>query len=215
MSALNNHMFHDLQDTLCYVQCGYCTTILLVSVPCSSFCNKIVTVRCGHCTSLLSLNLTKASLLPFHLFASFNQTHQQPKPEVDKEETVDANKKSVDLGSPVIASSDEEDKYENVLPVNQVNKPPEKRQRAPFAYNCFIKEEIKRLKALYPNMTHKQAFSTAAKNWAHVPPSQHRGSCSLGDGKMAKVSVARNSLVPRDRNGFLEREASSTTPFHE
>lgn len=26
------------------------------------------------------------------------------------------------MGSPVIASSDEEDKYENVLPVNQVNK---------------------------------------------------------------------------------------------
>lgn len=28
----------------------------------------------------------------------------------------------------------------------------------------FYREEIKRLKTLYPNMTHKQAFSTAAKN---------------------------------------------------
>ncbi|CAN4123304.1 unnamed protein product [Withania somnifera] len=215
MSALNNHLF-ELQDTICYAQCGYCTTILLVSVPCSSLCNKTVTVRCGHCTSLLSLNLIKPSLLPLHLFASFNQTHEQPKPEVDKEETDDANKKSVNSESPVMATSDEEDQLENVLPVTQiVNKPPEKRQRAPSAYNCFIKEEIKRLKTLYPSMSHKQSFSTAAKNWAHFPPSQHRGSCSLGDRKMAKVSAARNSMVPRDSNGFLERKASSTTPSHE
>nr|AOS88523.1 INNER NO OUTER [Solanum lycopersicum] len=191
MSTLNNHLF-ELQDTICYVQCGYCTTILLISVPCSSLCNKVVTVRCGHCTTLLSLNLIKPSL---HLFASFDQTHQPP--EVDKDETDDANKKN--------SNSDEEDQLENnVLPLNQVvNKPPEKRQRAPSAYNCFIKEEIKRLKTLYPNMTHKQAFSTAAKNWAHFPPSQHRGGCSLGERKMAKVSAARNSMVPRDSNGLI------------
>ncbi|KAK4376881.1 hypothetical protein RND71_003177 [Anisodus tanguticus] len=211
MSALN-HVF-ELQDTICYVQCGYCTTILLVSVPCSSLCNKIVTVRCGHCTSLLSVNLMKASLLPLHLFASFNQT-EQPKPEVDKEEIDANNKKNSDSESPVMASSDEED-LENGPVYQVVNKPPEKRQRAPSAYNCFIKEEIQRLKTLYPNMTHKQAFSTAAKNWAHFPPSQHRGdreSSSLGDGKMPKVSAARNSHVPRDSNGFRERKASNMTP---
>ncbi|MCD9558476.1 hypothetical protein HAX54_015863 [Datura stramonium] len=214
MSALN-HVF-ELQDTICYVQCGYCTTILLVSVPCSSLCNKIATVRCGHCTSLLSLNLIKASLLPLHLFASFNQTHE-PKPEVDKEEIDDANNKSGNSESPIMASSDEEDQLENVLPVNQVvNKPPEKKQRAPSAYNCFIKEEIKRLKTLYPNMTHKQAFSTAAKNWAHFPPShQDRESCSPGERKIAKVLIARNSQVPRDSNGFLERKASNMTPPQE
>ncbi|KAK6789073.1 hypothetical protein RDI58_012872 [Solanum bulbocastanum] len=201
MSTLNNHLF-ELQDTICYVQCGYCTTILLVSVPCSSLCNKIVTVRCGHCTTLLSLNLIKPSL---HLFASFNQTHQQPKPPEVEEEIDNANKKNANSESLIMASSDEEDQLENkVLPFNQVvNKPPEKRQRAPSAYNCFIKEEIKRLKTLYPNMTHKQAFSTAAKNWAHFPPSQHRGGCSVGDRKMAKVSAARNSMVPRDSNGLI------------
>ncbi|XP_055806879.1 axial regulator YABBY 4 [Solanum dulcamara] len=199
MSALNNHVF-ELQDTICYVQCGYCTTILLVSVPCSSLCNKIVTVRCGHCTTLLSLNLIKPSLLPLHLFASFNQTHQPV--EVDKEEINDVNKKSANSESPIMASSDEEDQLENnVLPLNQlVNKPPEKRQRAPSAYNCFIKEEIQRLKTLYPNMTHKQAFSTAAKNWAQFPPNQHKGGCSLGDRKMVKVSAA---MVPRDSNGLI------------
>ncbi|KAL6187592.1 hypothetical protein ACLB2K_038990 [Fragaria x ananassa] len=41
---------------------------------------------------------------------------------------------------------------------------PEKRQRAPSAYNRFIKEEIQRLKSENPSMTHKEAFSTAAKN---------------------------------------------------
>ncbi|WMV28808.1 hypothetical protein MTR67_022193 [Solanum verrucosum] len=92
MSTLNNHLF-ELQDTICYVQCGYCTTILL------------------------------------------------PKPPVDKEEIDDANKKNANSESQIMASSDEEDQLENnVLPLNQVvNKPPEKRQRAPSAYNCFIK----------------------------------------------------------------------------
>ncbi|KAM0898682.1 hypothetical protein ACQ4PT_021830 [Festuca glaucescens] len=56
-----------------------------------------------------------------------------------------------------------------------VNKPPVRKQRTPSAYNCFIKEEIKRIKAVEPNMTHKEAFSTAAKNWAHLPRIQHKG----------------------------------------
>ncbi|PIN00638.1 hypothetical protein CDL12_26862 [Handroanthus impetiginosus] len=47
--------------------------------------------------------------------------------------------------------------------------PPEKRQRVPSAYNRFIKEEIQRIKANNPEITHREAFSTAAKNWAHLP----------------------------------------------
>ncbi|CAN0900206.1 Axial regulator YABBY 5 [Linum grandiflorum] len=50
-----------------------------------------------------------------------------------------------------------------------VNRPPEKRQRVPSAYNQFIKEEIQRIKANNPDITHREAFSTAAKNWAHFP----------------------------------------------
>ncbi|RWW05465.1 hypothetical protein GW17_00031259 [Ensete ventricosum] len=38
------------------------------------------------------------------------------------------------------------------------------KRRAPSAYNRFIKEEIRRLKAKNPNISHKEAFSTAAKN---------------------------------------------------
>ncbi|KAL8497912.1 hypothetical protein ACS0TY_021311 [Phlomoides rotata] len=50
-----------------------------------------------------------------------------------------------------------------------VNRPPEKRQRVPSAYNQFIKEEIQRIKANNPEISHREAFSTAAKNWAHFP----------------------------------------------
>ncbi|KAE8037637.1 hypothetical protein FH972_010210 [Carpinus fangiana] len=46
---------------------------------------------------------------------------------------------------------------------------PEKRQRVPSAYNRFIKEEIQRIKASNPDISHREAFSTAAKNWAHFP----------------------------------------------
>ncbi|WOL10892.1 hypothetical protein Cni_G19651 [Canna indica] len=33
----------------------------------------------------------------------------------------------------------------------------------------FLWEEISRLKAKNPKISHKEAFSTAAKNWAHFP----------------------------------------------
>ncbi|KAK8964033.1 Protein YABBY 4 [Platanthera guangdongensis] len=46
---------------------------------------------------------------------------------------------------------------------------PEKRQRVPSAYNRFIKDEIQRIKAVNPDITHREAFSAAAKNWAHFP----------------------------------------------
>jgi hypothetical protein len=46
---------------------------------------------------------------------------------------------------------------------------PEKRQRVPSAYNRFIKEEIQRIKAGNPDISHREAFSAAAKNWAHFP----------------------------------------------
>ncbi|CAJ1931438.1 unnamed protein product [Sphenostylis stenocarpa] len=175
MSTLN-HLF-DLPEQICYVQCGFCTTILMVSVPCSSL-SMVVTVRCGHCTSLLSVNMMKASFVPFHLLASLS--HLEPKessPEQDANKTLNSHSASL------MTYSDCEE--EDVIPMsNIVNKPPEKRQRTPSAYNCFIKEEIKRLKAENPDMAHKEAFSTAAKNWANFPPTQCKGdeeSCSQTD----------------------------------
>ncbi|XP_027099769.2 axial regulator YABBY 4 [Coffea arabica] len=160
-----NHLL-DLQGQICYVQCGYCTTILLVNVPYSSL-SAVVTVRCGHCTSLLSVNMTRASFLPLHLFAPFDQSDQSTTQVCPQETDVNADDhKGLDMQIPshVVSSPDEEEGE-----TQAINKPPEKRQRAPSAYNRFIGEEIQRLKAINPTMTHKQAFSRAAKSWAHLP----------------------------------------------
>ncbi|KAH1264342.1 Axial regulator YABBY 4 [Glycine max] len=169
MSTLN-HLF-DLPEQICYVECGFCATILMVSVPSSSL-SMVVTVKCGHCTSVLSVNMMKASFVPFHLLASLSHLETvstlQPKESSSEQ---DANKTLKRHNASMMTYSDCEE--EDAIPMsNVVNKPPEKRQRTPSAYNCFIKEEIKRLKAENPDMAHREAFSTAAKNWANFPPTQ-------------------------------------------
>ncbi|KAK4429821.1 Axial regulator YABBY 4 [Sesamum alatum] len=176
MSTLDNLL--DLQEQICYVKCGFCSTILLVSVPCSSL-SMVVTVKCGHCTRILSVNMMTARLVPLHLFSSLSHQEQpvksdyvQLKREVCSEEVLADKKAAITCFPPLSFSSDEEVDEDSS---QVIHKPPEKKQRAPSAYNHFIKEEIKRLKIEYPNMTHKQAFSAAAKNWAHCPQSQYRG----------------------------------------
>ncbi|XP_057541800.1 axial regulator YABBY 4 [Amaranthus tricolor] len=180
--ATLNHFFDSSQEQICYVQCSFCTTILLVSVPYSSM-SMVVTVRCGHCTGLLSVNMLKASFVPFHLFSSLNQEHQMSN--YRQQEEVDTLKANMDRHSTTLSmepsseednddNDEEDDDEDDMIAVKHiVHKPPEKKRRAPSAYNRFIKEEIKRLKAMNPNMSHKDAFSTAAKNWAHYPSAQH------------------------------------------
>ncbi|KAJ7953593.1 axial regulator YABBY 4 [Quillaja saponaria] len=211
MSTLNH--FFDLPEQICYVQCGFCTTILMVSVPCSSL-SMVVTVRCGHCTGLLSVNMMKASFIPLHLLASF--THLEPIEEANPEE--DAEKALQNHNTSMLTSSDCEE--EDIIPMsNIVNKPPEKRQRAPSAYNRFIKEEIRRLKAENPDMAHKEAFSKAAKNWANFPPIQCRGdeeSCSQIEESASWDSHV--SEVHEEGKGFRERKVPrnsilARTPF--
>ncbi|KAL6562649.1 hypothetical protein OROGR_003656 [Orobanche gracilis] len=166
-----------LREQICYVQCGFCSTILLVNVPCSSL-SKVVTVKCGHCDGILSVNMMKACLLPLHFFSSLDQQqqHETSKPEVGREEMVGGKRAANTYRPSLCFSSDDEDDEDSIHQFNQIiHKPPLKKQRAPSAYNCFIKEEIKRLKIEYPNMTHKQAFSAASKNWAHFPQTQYRG----------------------------------------
>ncbi|XP_013597002.1 PREDICTED: axial regulator YABBY 4 isoform X3 [Brassica oleracea var. oleracea] len=179
MTTLNQ--LFDLPGQICHVQCGFCTTILLVSVPFTSL-SMVVTVRCGHCTSLLSVNLMKASFIPLHLLTSLSHLDEVPvtyilcteKDEVAattdgvEEEAWKVTLEKENSPTTLVTSSDNEDEDEDkdVSRVYQVvNKPPEKRQRAPSAYNCFIKEEIRRLKAQNPSMAHKEAFSLAAKNF--------------------------------------------------
>ncbi|XP_031504923.1 axial regulator YABBY 5-like [Nymphaea colorata] len=138
-------------EQVCYVHCNFCNTILAVSVPCSSLFN-IVTVRCGHCTNLLPVNM--AAMLQPQNFAPHDYMHM-----LDCSSSSRCNKLSP---MAMVSPKPHEDTV-------AVNRPPEKRQRVPSAYNQFIKEEIQRIKASNPDISHREAFSTAAKNWAHFP----------------------------------------------
>ncbi|CAI9103645.1 OLC1v1002168C1 [Oldenlandia corymbosa var. corymbosa] len=158
-----DHHHHSLAPTteqLCYVHCNFCDTVLAVSVPCTSLF-KMVTVRCGHCTNLLSVNL-RALLLPspnqLHLGHSFFSPHNL----LEELRNAPSN----------LLMNQANPNHESLLPVRVddlpkppvANRPPEKRQRVPSAYNRFIKDEIQRIKAGNPDISHREAFSAAAKN---------------------------------------------------
>ncbi|GMI73569.1 FILAMENTOUS FLOWER, ABNORMAL FLORAL ORGANS, YABBY1 [Hibiscus trionum] len=165
-----DHLSHS--DQLCYVHCNFCDTVLAVSVPCTSLV-KTVTVRCGHCTNLLSVNML-GLLLPaanqLHLGHSFFTPHSLLE-EIRSSATPNMLINQPNGPNPI---------NESIMPVVHggvedipkppvVNRPPEKRQRVPSAYNRFIKDEIQRIKAANPDISHREAFSAAAKNWAHFP----------------------------------------------
>ncbi|XP_022995159.1 putative axial regulator YABBY 2 isoform X2 [Cucurbita maxima] len=145
-------------ERVCYVHCNFCNTILAVSVPCNNMFT-LVTVRCGHCTNLLSVNMgASLQVLPPQ------EGHKQPQlasPEDSSKDRGSSSSKCSKIGS---LESAERDQH-RIPPI----RPPEKRQRIPSAYNRFIKAEIQRIKANNPDISHREAFSTAAKNWAHLP----------------------------------------------
>eukprot|EP00262_Sarcandra_glabra_P000033 TRINITY_DN1002_c1_g1_i1.p1 TRINITY_DN1002_c1_g1~~TRINITY_DN1002_c1_g1_i1.p1 ORF type:complete len:171 (+),score=19.81 TRINITY_DN1002_c1_g1_i1:102-614(+) len=136
-------------ENIYYVHCNFCNTILAVSVPCSSLFN-VVTVRCGHCANLLSVNL--GALLQTLTLQEVQDyaTDYGSSSECNKISTLSSIEK-------------------NQPPMVPMRPAPEKRHRGPSAYNRFIKEEIQRIKASNPDISHREAFSTAAKNWAHFP----------------------------------------------
>ncbi|KAK1408853.1 hypothetical protein QVD17_40949 [Tagetes erecta] len=207
-------------EQLCYVHCNYCETVLAVSVPRESLFTT-ATVRCGHCSNLLSVNM-RALLFPadvaaiagagannptnhFHLGHNFfsplnlmeemrnipsNLFINQPNPnEPFAPVRVD------DLPKPPVA-----------------NRPPEKRQRVPSAYNRFIKEEIQRIKAGNPDISHREAFSAAAKNWAHFPHIQF--GLMPADPPIKKPNVCQQEgedLLMKD--GFLTAANVGVTPY--
>ncbi|XP_030954587.1 axial regulator YABBY 5 isoform X1 [Quercus robur] len=146
-------------EQLCYIPCNFCNIVLAVSVPCSSLLD-IVTVRCGHCTNLWSVNMAAA-------FQSMSWQDAQAPHHITPDHRNDYSSSSsskcnskIAMRAPITNNATEE---------RVVNRPPEKRQRVPSAYNQFIKEEIQRIKANNPDISHREAFSTAAKNWAHFP----------------------------------------------
>ncbi|KAH9331496.1 hypothetical protein KI387_003604, partial [Taxus chinensis] len=132
-------------EHLCYVHCNLCSTILAVNVPSNSLF-KMVTVRCGHCSHLLSVNMGAS---------------------VPLESAQNRNDCSKDSASS--SSGSGKTSLSSYVGGQATGAPPEKRQRIPSAYNRFIKEEIQRIKANNPDIRHKEAFSAAAKNWAHFP----------------------------------------------
>lgn len=141
-------------EQLCYIPCNFCNIVLAVSVPSSSLYD-IVTVRCGHCTNLWSVNMASA-------FQSLQSVQAPIYAAPDCRSDFGSSSKCTNKMTirPPIANTSEG---------RVANRPPEKRQRVPSAYNQFIKEEIQRIKANNPDISHREAFSTAAKNWAHFP----------------------------------------------
>ncbi|KAL3532318.1 hypothetical protein ACH5RR_005839 [Cinchona calisaya] len=149
-------------EQLCYIPCNFCNIVLAVSVPCSSLFD-IVTVRCGHCTNLWSVNMAAAFQ---SLSSSCWQDVQAPNSCTLPEYRIDFSSSSTAGHNQTAANRPS---MPNRAEQRIVNRPPEKRQRVPSAYNQFIKEEIQRIKKNNPDISHREAFSTAAKNWAHFP----------------------------------------------
>ncbi|KAF5470866.1 hypothetical protein F2P56_011354 [Juglans regia] len=156
-------------ERVCYVHCNFCNTTLAVSVPCSSLLT-MVTVRCGHCANLLSVNMAAS------LQAVPPQDTQKQQYLINSEDCGSSSK----YGK-LAAFEAVEHEQSRRPPI----RPPEKRQRVPSAYNRFIREEIQRIKAGNPDISHREAFSTAAKNWAHFPHI-HYG-LKVDDNKQAKL----------------------------
>ncbi|KAJ8467697.1 hypothetical protein OPV22_030249 [Ensete ventricosum] len=209
-----DHLAPPPSEQLCYVHCNFCDTVLAVSVPYTSLF-KTVTVRCGHCTNLLSVNM-RGLLLPaanqLHLsHACLTPAHhnlldelQCPPPSL----LLDPSILNCSTTAPVKGAEEE-------LPRSPVvNRPPEKRQRVPSAYNRFIKDEIQRIKAGNPDITHREAFSAAAKNWAHFP---HIHFGLMPDQGLKKASVRQapegEDVLPKE--GFYATAAANmgVTPF--
>ncbi|XP_071726767.1 axial regulator YABBY 5-like [Rutidosis leptorrhynchoides] len=148
-------------EKLCYIHCNFCNIVLAVSVPCNSLFDT-VTVRCGNCTNMWPVNVGMAAAFHQSLSSAAAQRLNHIAP----------NQYRLDLGilpdcNGPMTMRPHPPSVTNAQEIN--NRPPEKRQRVPSLYNRFIKEEIQRIKANNPNITHKEAFSTAAKNWAHFP----------------------------------------------
>ncbi|KAH9295149.1 hypothetical protein KI387_038737, partial [Taxus chinensis] len=145
-------------EYLYYVCCSNCSTLLAVSVPCKSLFN-VVTVKCGHCNDLLCVNMKSSGPqppLPLTLGqASSSASNSNPILYKDLSP-------SCENVNDEVMSSNNGTRSEELS--TKTYTAPRKRNRPPSAYNRFIKEEIQRIKATNPEMSHKQAFSTAAKN---------------------------------------------------
>ncbi|CAN8294980.1 unnamed protein product [Cochlearia groenlandica] len=182
-------------ERICYVHCNFCTTILAVSVPYASLFT-LVTVRCGHCTNLLSINigvsLHQTSHPPIH--QDLHHKQHITSSSITIKDCGSSSKSTNHFSTTLSGNVDRE--TPRLPPI----RPPEKRQRVPSAYNRFIKEEIQRIKSGNPTITHREAFSTAAKNWAHFPHI-HFG-LKLDGNKKGKQLDQTNVAAAQKSNGY-------------
>ncbi|KAJ4959866.1 hypothetical protein NE237_019776 [Protea cynaroides] len=154
--------FPPSSEHLCYVRCNFCNTVLAVGIPCKRLLDT-VTVKCGHCSNLSFLS-TRPPLQGQFL----DRHYSQPLP-CHQVQGFSTDSRKGQSPQSLTSSSTSSEKQPPMAPF--VVKPPEKKHRLPSAYNRFMKEEIQRIKAAKPDIPHREAFSTAAKNWArYVPP---------------------------------------------
>uniref|UniRef100_A0A7N0T5R4 CRABS CLAW n=2 Tax=Kalanchoe fedtschenkoi TaxID=63787 RepID=A0A7N0T5R4_KALFE len=146
-------------DHFCYVRCNFCSTVLAVGIPCKRLM-ETVTVKCGHCSNLSFLSTRpplQGQCLDHHQISPQGFCPPELKKGPSSSSSSSTSSEPVSPKAPFVV------------------KPPEKKHRLPSAYNRFMKEEIQRIKAANPEIPHREAFSTAAKNWArYVPNSPSR-----------------------------------------
>ncbi|EEF50724.1 Protein CRABS CLAW, putative [Ricinus communis] len=174
-------------EHLCYVRCNFCNTVLAVGIPCKRLLDT-VTVKCGHCSNLSFLS-TRPPLQGQCL---------------DHQLTLQSFFSDLKKGQS--SSSSSSTSSEPLSPKAPfVVKPPEKKHRLPSAYNRFMKEEIQRIKAANPEIPHREAFSTAAKNWARYIPNSTAGSVSGSScNTVSKSSLPRHIFLDINKSwGFI------------
>ncbi|PWZ53399.1 Protein YABBY 6 [Zea mays] len=135
---------------------------------------SMVTVRCGHCTNLLSVNLRAL----MHSVPEQDQLQENIRVHGTlREHHQCGGGHHLELGS---SSSSR------------------------FRLPMMMSEEIRRIKANNPDISHREAFSTAAKNWAHYP-NIHFGLNSGREGgknKLVDEAVAAVAVAPKKIQGF-------------
>ncbi|OIW00956.1 hypothetical protein TanjilG_10034 [Lupinus angustifolius] len=198
-------------DQLCYVHCNFCDTVLAVSVPCTSLF-KTVTVRCGHCTNLLSVNMRGLLLPPtnqLHVGHNFF-TPQNLMEEIRNAPSTNMMMNQMPNQNDLVMNTMRGGPEEIPKPPPP-NRPPEKRQRVPSAYNRFIKDEIQRIKAGNPDISHREAFSAAAKNWAHFPHIHFGLMPDHQPVKKANIRQEAEDVLMKD--GFFSPANVGVTPY--
>ncbi|XP_074574215.1 protein DROOPING LEAF-like [Curcuma longa] len=179
-------------EHLCYMRCTYCNTVLAVGVPCKRMMDTM-TVKCGHCNHLSFL-----SPRPIQQHLSLTE-HPMSQLQGPCSDCLRVSSLSWFSGEPTIHKPP------------FVVKPPEKKHRMPSAYNRFMKEEILRIKAVRPDIPHREAFSMAAKNWAKCDP---RCSTMASTSESKKLATINISELERNSNNYTRTTESSKVHNH-